>query len=317
MPGSAQAPGLWPAVWSMGNLGRAGYGSTTEGTWPYSYDSCDVGTLPNQTAKDGTPAAAATGSPKGTELSFLPGQKLSACTCPGSDHPGPSTNKGRGVPEIDVLETQIDTSVMRAQVSQSFQTAPYNYQYQFVNTSPSATIYDTTISKPNTYIGGIFQQAVSTVTYIDSQNFNDNGYATYGYEWWSDPNQRDQGYITWFSQGTKVFTMEASAIGPDSVTQISQRLIPEEPMYLIFNLGLSPGFQHQDWKHLQFPSKMFVDYIRVYQREDVTHGVSCSPPSHPTEDYINRHASAYNNPNLTTWAQAQNTFPRNSLYDGC
>ena len=236
------------AVWSMGNLGRAGYGATTEGMciinlrcsesnllnvsgmWPYSYDSCDLGTFPNQTAKDGTPAAAATGSPKGTELSFLAGQRLSACTCPGSDHPGPSTSSGRGVPEIDILETQVDTKVMRGQVSQSFQTAPYNYQYQFVNTTPSATIYDGTISEPNTYLGGVFQQAVSTLTYIDSQNYNDNGYAAYGYEWWSDPNHRDQGYITWFSGGTKVFTMEASAIGPDSVTEISQRLIPEEPL---------------------------------------------------------------------------------------
>lgn len=40
---------LWPAVWAMGNLGRAGYGGSLDGTWPYTYDSCDVGTLPNQT----------------------------------------------------------------------------------------------------------------------------------------------------------------------------------------------------------------------------------------------------------------------------
>ena len=33
----------------MGNLGRAGYGGTLDGLWPYSYDTCDVGTLANQT----------------------------------------------------------------------------------------------------------------------------------------------------------------------------------------------------------------------------------------------------------------------------
>ena len=48
----------------MGNLGRAGFGASLDGLvghlsrfcptcssvqWPYSYDSCDVGTLPNQT----------------------------------------------------------------------------------------------------------------------------------------------------------------------------------------------------------------------------------------------------------------------------
>lgn len=214
----------------MGNLGRAGYGATTEGMWPYSYDTCDLGTFPNQTGKDGTPAAAATGSPRGTELSYLPGQRLSACTCPGSDHPGPRESVGRGVPEIDIIETQVDVSVFRGQVSQSFQTAPYNYQYQFVNTSPSATIYDDTMTTWNTYTGGVYQQAVSAVTYIDSQNYDDNGYAPYGFEWWSNPSHRDQGYITWYSGGTKTWTMEASAIGSDSVSLVSQRLVPEEPM---------------------------------------------------------------------------------------
>jgi beta-glucanase (GH16 family) len=33
----------------MGNLARPGYGGTTDGMWPYSYDTCDIGTLPNQT----------------------------------------------------------------------------------------------------------------------------------------------------------------------------------------------------------------------------------------------------------------------------
>lgn len=58
--------------------------------------------------------------------------------------------------------------------------------------------------------------------------------------------------------------------------------------YLIINLGMSPSFQKQDFKHLQFPSKLFVDYIRVYQRSDVKDGVTCDPPSRPTKDYINR-----------------------------
>lgn len=41
--------GLWPALWAMGNLGRAGHGASTDGMWPFSYDACDVGTFPNQT----------------------------------------------------------------------------------------------------------------------------------------------------------------------------------------------------------------------------------------------------------------------------
>ncbi len=49
LPGTSTVYGLWPAIWAMGNLGRAGYGGTLDGMWPYTYDSCDVGTLPNQT----------------------------------------------------------------------------------------------------------------------------------------------------------------------------------------------------------------------------------------------------------------------------
>jgi beta-glucan synthesis-associated protein KRE6 len=31
LPGTTNAMGLWPAVWTMGNLGRAGYGASLEG----------------------------------------------------------------------------------------------------------------------------------------------------------------------------------------------------------------------------------------------------------------------------------------------
>lgn len=42
--------------WTMGNLGRAGYGASLEGMWPYTYDSCDIGTVQNQTI-NGLPLA--------------------------------------------------------------------------------------------------------------------------------------------------------------------------------------------------------------------------------------------------------------------
>lgn len=70
--------------------------------WPYSYDSCDLGTFLGQQDKSGNPTVEEQLGGDGTVFSSLPGQKVSACTCPGSDHPGPSTSKGRGVPEIDM-----------------------------------------------------------------------------------------------------------------------------------------------------------------------------------------------------------------------
>ncbi|KAG5646529.1 hypothetical protein DXG03_003296 [Asterophora parasitica] len=317
LPGSPRVPGLWPGAWSMGNLGRAGYGATTEGMWPYSYDTCDLGTFPNQTAADGTPIAAATGGMGNGPLSYLPGQRLSACTCPGSDHPGPKVSNGRGVPEIDILEAQIDVSIFRGEVSQSFQCAPYNYKYEFDTSSPATTIYDSSQTSFNAYKGGVYQQAVSAVTLTDDNNYSGNGFGTYGYEWWYDQNNRQDGYIAWYSTGQQSWTITSATIGPDSTAQISGRLIPEEPMYLVLNLGIAPGFQKQDYKNLKFPAQMLVDYVRVYQRSGTKNGLTCDPPSHPTAAYIARHANAYSNPNLTTWAQAGNTFPRNSLYHGC
>ena len=208
--------------------------------WPYSYDSCDLGTFPNQTTQAGNPSVEATGGINGGPLSYLPGQRLSACTCPGSDHPGPTSTTGRGVPEIDVLEAQIDLALFQGQVSQSFQIAPYNYQYQFTNTSPATTIYESSQTVLNTYKGGPYQQALSALTFTEPQNYNNNGYATYGYEWWSDPNDRGSGYITWYANGQPSWTVTSASIGPDSITQVSQRLIPEEPM-------VSDGYMFHIW----------------------------------------------------------------------
>ncbi|KAJ7144959.1 glycoside hydrolase family 16 protein [Mycena crocata] len=316
LPGVPSTPGFWPGAWTMGNLGRAGYGATTEGMWPYSYDSCDLGTFPNQTTHDNEPAAVYS-----KKLSYLPGQRLSACTCPGSDHPGPSTSSGRGVPEMDILEAQVEPSgsapYFRGQASQSYQVAPYNFNYEFDNTTSSTPIQNPTTTKFNSYKGNVYQQTVSAMTYIDDKFYNGNAYAPYGIEWYSNPNKRGSGYINWLFNGAKTWTLTPDTIGPDSQSQISQRLISEEPMYMVFNLGMSPGFQHQDFKHMVFPAHMLIDYVRVYQLPGVNDGMTCDPPKYPTANYIKQHLQAYMNPNLTTFAQAGYTFPRNSLYDGC
>lgn len=92
---------FWAGFWLQANLVRPGYRASSDGLWPYTYNSCDLGTLKNQTFK-GEPAS----NPAG--FSFMPGQRLSACTCPGEDHPGPRLSDGsfagRGGPEIDIFE---------------------------------------------------------------------------------------------------------------------------------------------------------------------------------------------------------------------
>ncbi|KAJ1309915.1 hypothetical protein OPQ81_006674 [Rhizoctonia solani] len=313
LPGNAQTPGYWPGAWTMGNLGRAGYGATTEGTWPYSYDSCDLGTFPQQITKDNTPE-----SSYRSGLSSLPGQKLSACTCPGSDHPGPSVSKGRGAPEIDIIEAQINTFLRHGEVSQSLQVAPFNAGYYWGNSTPATTLYNDQQTFINTYRGGPYQQCISCVSSVNSSNYVDGGggFGKYGFEYWSNPKKRSEGFVTWTVDDKAMWTATSSSIGPDSEAQISNRIISEEPMYIILNLGLSPSFQGIDFKNLKFPATMLIDYVRVYQRAG-HENIGCDPPNYPTADYINQHIAAYTNPNLTTWDAANFTFPRNSQYDGC
>lgn len=40
-PGRHDVGGLWPAVWLLGNLGRATYESSTNLMWPWSYGDCN------------------------------------------------------------------------------------------------------------------------------------------------------------------------------------------------------------------------------------------------------------------------------------
>ena len=100
--------------------------------WPYTYDACDVGTVSNQTV-NGVPKAATVNGDKGNGgvLSYLPGQRLSRCTCDGESHPGPKhsdgTYVGRSAPEIDVFEAQITGKPLVGQVSQSAQWAVSAY----------------------------------------------------------------------------------------------------------------------------------------------------------------------------------------------
>lgn len=57
---------------------------------------------------------------------------------------------------------------------------------------------------------------------------------------------------------------------------------------------MSEGFQTVDYANLEFPAKMLVDYVRVYQREGEV-DVGCDPKDHPTGDYIEGHLNAYMN----------------------
>ncbi|KAL4242135.1 SKN1/KRE6 family protein [Abortiporus biennis] len=321
LPGINNVVGLWPAIWTMGNLGRAGYGASLEGMWPYTYDSCDVGTLANQT-KDGLPVAATiNGDPSNNDaLSYLPGQRLSRCTCPGESHPGPmhsdGTYVGRAAPEIDIFEAQITGEPLSGQVSQSAQWAPFNEHYEWFNTTDALIIPNTTSTFLNPYMGGAFQQATSGVTQCNQEAYEltGNQFAVYGVQY--KPGF-DGAYISWIANDQHVWSVMQTGMRADTRVEIGNRPVPQEPMYLIVNLGMSRNFGYVDLEHLTFPNHMKVDYIRVYQDPDAIN-YGCDPDDFPTAAYIEQYIDAYTNPNLTTWRDDyKQPFPKNSFLGEC
>jgi len=143
----------------MDNLARPGYGATAGGVWPCSYDSCNVGTFPNQTDKDGLGLAAAlysdtSRSKYNFELSWLTGQRLSSCSCPNGDHPGPNSNLGRDSPEINIFEAEKDKVFTVGQVaSQSAQFAPFSHDYPYSNDAADEWGVYGNVTRPNVYKG--------------------------------------------------------------------------------------------------------------------------------------------------------------------
>ncbi|KAJ6533295.1 beta-glucan synthesis-associated [Mycena vulgaris] len=321
LPGTNNIHGLWPAAWTMGNLGRAGYGASLDGMWPYTYDECDVGTAPNQT-RDNLPEIALTSGsmdkPYFGELSYQSGQRLSRCTCAGESHPGPihadGTYVGRSAPEIDMFEAQVSDGL--GHVSQSGQWAPFNAGYVWYNTSDNLVIADPDISVFNTYIGGAYQQATSVVTQTNQRCYEllDACFSVYGFEY--KPGFGDA-YISWITDNKLAWTVHAAGLAADPKVEISGRPVPQEPMYLLANLGMSTNFGAVDLQNLTFPTTLSLDYVRVYQYPDQIN-IGCDPPDFPTQEYINTYIEAYTNPLLTTWVDDYNqTVPKNSFLGQC
>jgi beta-glucan synthesis-associated protein KRE6 len=81
-PGDPFIGGLWPAVWMLGNLGRATYEASTNNIWPWSFNKCD--------------------------RNLQPAQAISACNA--QNHYGMHPFQGRGATEIDLVEVMTGDS---------------------------------------------------------------------------------------------------------------------------------------------------------------------------------------------------------------
>ncbi|KAF2460297.1 beta-glucan synthesis-associated protein-domain-containing protein [Lineolata rhizophorae] len=300
LPGRGDTIGFWPGFWAMGNLGRPGYAATTDGMWPYTYhDECDAGITKNQSQVDG--------------LSSLPGMRLPACTCRNEDHPNPG--KSRSAPEIDALEASVafldpPHGAGVGSASQSLQVAPFDIfwrpDYDFTE------VYDKTISGVNGYAGGVFQQALSVVSNLNNDWYDDKAYQTYAFDY----RPGDDGYVHWYIGDVDTWHIDGRALGHNG--NVGPRPIPTEPMAMIVNFGMSNGFAELNLTGLAplMPATMRVDYIRIYQDEG-EEMMTCDPPEYPTTSYIAQHPEPYANPNMTLWEQTRYDWPKNSLVDGC
>lgn len=81
-PGHPNIGGLWPAVWLLGNLGRATFETSTNRMWPWSYEKCN--------------------------RDLQRAQEISGCDV--TSHYNLQPGKGRGATEIDLIEVMAGPS---------------------------------------------------------------------------------------------------------------------------------------------------------------------------------------------------------------
>ena len=148
----------------------------------------------------------------------------------------------------------------------------------------------------NTYQGGPYQQAMSGLSNLNNDWYNGKDYAEYSFYY----KPGATGEIIWTVSGVPSWKLDYRAIGPNG--NIGQRVIPQEPMSLVMNFGMSTGFSAINLTGIAttLPATMRFDYVRIYQPSDSV-SVTCEPDDYPTQSYINEHMQAYTNPNLTQW----------------
>jgi beta-glucan synthesis-associated protein KRE6 len=267
LPGDPFIGGLWPAIWMLGNLGRATYESSTNNVWPWSFNTCD--------------------------RKLQPAQTISACNS--QNHFGMHPFQGRGATEIDLIEIMMGDSNgplpstnppielpyadMTLQVAPGITKnrpqpgAPPLYEEKLApnghtvflandwydglklggNTSINPFFYGTYLAetKPGEPVTRTKKQAfqadaVGAAHQLTPAHFNVPH--TFRVEWQPGTGGR----IDWFSKGHRInstLSMEGDGMGDDwvHVYSISDELlkkttgaqIPIEPSYLIFNIAVS------------------------------------------------------------------------------
>ncbi|KAH9098016.1 hypothetical protein LEN26_016820 [Aphanomyces euteiches] len=290
MPGKWGIPGTWPAFWLMGNIGRATYLGSQEGTWPWSMDTC---------------------APWVNDYIKVP-QKITACgNLTDEDDPdslperfGLRPRQGRGATEIDVFEVQIKAKDEPAFISTSLQLAPGlpGSMRPDPGTLPKEGMWYSNLTFGNftkinsAYYGDAALDSISALTQLDTNSFKN--YHLYSLEWMPG----EEGYIRWWLDGNFLFEIQGAALNK-WVDGVPPRMIPVEPSYLIISTAVSEKFSPPCEGQLcdsLWPSNFTIDYVRVYQgpRNNYT-SIGCDPPMFPTKEWIYSHPVEYGLPYYT------------------
>ena len=69
--------------------------------------------------------------------------------------------------------------------------------------------------------------------YFDQNGAGSGEFRVFGMEYVSNKEDRAKGYVNWVSQNKNSWTMWGSAVPDNPRTEISQRIVTEEPMSLV------------------------------------------------------------------------------------
>lgn len=267
LPGDPFIGGLWPAIWMLGNLGRATYESSTNNIWPWSFDKCD--------------------------RKLQPAQAISACN--EQNHFGLHARQGRGSTEIDLIEIMTGYSngplpstnppITFPYADMTLQVAPGVPKNRPQNGAPplyestlapnghtmllANTWYENLEMHGNTSINPFFYGTYlaktkpgEPVTRTKNQAFQADAVGaahqltpshfkkvhTFRLEWQPGPGGR----IDWYSKGHRInstLSIEGDGLGEDwvhafgvkdkSLKGLMGSQIPIEPSYLIMNTAVS------------------------------------------------------------------------------
>uniref|UniRef100_M4BI64 1,3-beta-glucan synthase n=1 Tax=Hyaloperonospora arabidopsidis (strain Emoy2) TaxID=559515 RepID=M4BI64_HYAAE len=277
LPGKWGIPGTWPAIWIMGNIGRAPFLGSQDGTWPWSFDVC---------------------APYIEKLEKVK-QKINACGNLTDKHDkksypesyGLHPFQGRGATEIDVIEAQIRARDEPAFISTSLQIRPSlldDMRPASENMPGPGQWYQglkfgqfTRINSD--YYGTLGLDSISALTQLESNAFK--SFHLYRLDWSPGP----EGYIRWWMDNSFLFEIPGSALNK-WVGDVPPRRIPVEPSYLILSTAVSEKFSPPCSGQIcdsLWPSNFTIDYVRVYQGNPNRYtSVGCNPEAFPTSSWI-------------------------------